>query len=153
MKITKGCINCSACVALCPVEAITESNGIISIDNDLCLNCGMCISHCPVGVILEDEKCSITSQVTNSPSLYSIENLKGHGHTYAKDILARTIIWGGYAAAKFVLCILAVSAGLIDRSTAKGLSKMISKLGPEHKKKLWRVYEQTGSILEIFNHL
>ena len=39
-KITEDCIACGACAADCPVEAISEGDGIYVIDADTCIDCG-----------------------------------------------------------------------------------------------------------------
>jgi ferredoxin len=48
-KITDACISCGACAADCPVEAISEGDGIYVIDADKCIDCGACEGSCPVG--------------------------------------------------------------------------------------------------------
>ena len=40
--INEECVNCGACIAACPVDAITEGESIHVID------CGACASVCPV---------------------------------------------------------------------------------------------------------
>ena len=47
-KITDACIACGACAGECPVEAITEGDGIYVVDADKCLDCGACADACPV---------------------------------------------------------------------------------------------------------
>ena len=56
-KITEDCISCGACAADCPVEAISEGDGIYVIDADTCIyvidadtciDCGACADSCPV---------------------------------------------------------------------------------------------------------
>ena len=48
----KFCDQCGACAEVCPVEAITESNGTYLIDQDLCIGCSECIDECPRGVMM-----------------------------------------------------------------------------------------------------
>ena len=43
------CIACGACAADCPVEAISEGDGIYVIDAATCIDCGACEGSCPVG--------------------------------------------------------------------------------------------------------
>ena len=47
--ISDECIACGACAADCPVEAISEGDGIYVIDADTCINCGAGADSCPVG--------------------------------------------------------------------------------------------------------
>ncbi len=47
-KINEECINCGACEAECPVEAISEGDGVRVIDADTCIECGACAGACPV---------------------------------------------------------------------------------------------------------
>ena len=52
-KITDACISCGACVSDCPVEAISEGDGIYVIDADACIDCGACAGSCPVEAPVE----------------------------------------------------------------------------------------------------
>ena len=38
--INEECVNCGACIAACPVDAITEGESIHVIDADICIECG-----------------------------------------------------------------------------------------------------------------
>ena len=48
-KITEDCVACGSCVEACPIEAISEGDGVYVIDADKCLSCGACADACPVG--------------------------------------------------------------------------------------------------------
>lgn len=45
------CINCGACEAACPVDAISEVDGVRYIDPAICIDCGACEGVCPVSAI------------------------------------------------------------------------------------------------------
>ena len=45
------CIGCGACQNVCPVSAISLSNGKAAIDQSTCVKCGRCFDVCPKGAI------------------------------------------------------------------------------------------------------
>ena len=45
--IDDSCIACGACIAECPVDAISEGDPYV-IDADACIDCGACTTGCPV---------------------------------------------------------------------------------------------------------
>lgn len=49
-KISSECIECGACAAVCPVDAIAPGEGQYNID-EKCIDCGSCAATCPVGAI------------------------------------------------------------------------------------------------------
>ena len=53
-KITDACLACGSCAEQCPVEAISEGDGIFVIDPDVCVSCGSCAEQCPAEAIVED---------------------------------------------------------------------------------------------------
>ncbi len=52
--ISRDCINCGACEPECPVEAISEQDGVRVIDEDLCTSCSACVDVCPTDCIESD---------------------------------------------------------------------------------------------------
>jgi ferredoxin len=48
--VSDGCSACSACVDICPVEAVSVDE-IAEINADLCMGCGLCATVCPEDVI------------------------------------------------------------------------------------------------------
>ncbi|SFB97984.1 4Fe-4S dicluster domain-containing protein [Brevinema andersonii] len=49
--INDACINCSSCEPVCPVNAISEGNGVRVINEDTCIDCDACTPMCPVDAI------------------------------------------------------------------------------------------------------
>lgn len=47
--INSDCVACGACAPECPVNAISEGDGIYVIDADTCVDCGACAGVCPTG--------------------------------------------------------------------------------------------------------
>jgi ferredoxin len=41
------CVGCGACVAVCPVEAISQNGDKYKIDANTCADCGACAGECP----------------------------------------------------------------------------------------------------------
>ncbi|MBB4264532.1 YfhL family 4Fe-4S dicluster ferredoxin [Roseospira visakhapatnamensis] len=60
LKIIDTCINCDACIAECPNDAISEGDTIYVIAADRCTECvghfddPQCIGVCPVDCIVKD---------------------------------------------------------------------------------------------------
>ena len=53
-KIIDSCVSCGACEAECPVNAISQGDGIFVIDEATCIECGACASACPVGAPVQE---------------------------------------------------------------------------------------------------
>ncbi|HOD17721.1 MAG TPA: [Fe-Fe] hydrogenase large subunit C-terminal domain-containing protein [Candidatus Cloacimonadota bacterium] len=50
--IPDNCTGCTACVRVCPTEAIRVRNGKVKIDPNRCVDCGNCITTCRFHAIL-----------------------------------------------------------------------------------------------------
>ncbi|MGN1343045.1 MAG: DUF362 domain-containing protein [Traorella sp.] len=50
VTINENCIACGACVAGCPVGALTLGDKA-SCDESICIDCGACVATCPVEAI------------------------------------------------------------------------------------------------------
>lgn len=48
---TEECLGCGACQEVCPVDAVTISDGKALVDHDWCIGCGVCAVRCPSGAI------------------------------------------------------------------------------------------------------
>ena len=51
--VNEECVMCMVCTGLCPVEAISEGEERVEIDNDMCIDCAECLLECPFGAIYE----------------------------------------------------------------------------------------------------
>ncbi|MCP4137549.1 MAG: 4Fe-4S dicluster domain-containing protein [bacterium] len=49
-RVSDECTACSACVDICPVDAISI-NDIAEINEEICIGCGLCATTCPVDAI------------------------------------------------------------------------------------------------------
>ncbi|MBD3214758.1 MAG: 4Fe-4S dicluster domain-containing protein [Candidatus Lokiarchaeota archaeon] len=50
------CINCGACVSLCPTDALHfEDDESVQFEEDKCIGCLICIDSCPRGAIEESK--------------------------------------------------------------------------------------------------
>jgi len=52
------CTGCGACIDRCQMEALTlsDSTGLIQVNNDRCIGCGLCITACPSGALTLADK-------------------------------------------------------------------------------------------------
>ena len=52
------CFGCAACVALCPVNALSLEGLLAIVDEPICTHCEHCIPACPVHALslVRDEK-------------------------------------------------------------------------------------------------
>ncbi len=42
------CDLCGSCVGVCPVDCISMSEKMLTIDNEVCIDCDHCVDICPV---------------------------------------------------------------------------------------------------------
>lgn len=51
-KDDEKCIDCGACISLCPVKAIHSlDDWTVDVDDELCIGCGFCTFSCPTRAI------------------------------------------------------------------------------------------------------
>lgn len=43
----EACIDCGACISLCPVDALIMKNFEVKVETDKCILCERCINACP----------------------------------------------------------------------------------------------------------
>jgi len=49
------CVDCGACVGVCPTKAITMVDNSMKLDNDECIRCGACVTACPTRALKMQE--------------------------------------------------------------------------------------------------
>jgi NAD-dependent dihydropyrimidine dehydrogenase PreA subunit len=56
--ITEACIGSKdeACVAVCPVDCIYETDEMFVIHPEECIDCGACVPECPVEAIFPEDE-------------------------------------------------------------------------------------------------
>ncbi len=129
MKVDREqCIGCEACVAICPVGAISMVDGKSLIDADTCISCGACVSECPVEAIApEGEKVEkIEVENNHGTDLWVIAELEDGqpmGVTY--ELLAATKDLAAKAGEKCCAVLIAAEAGdLPQKLIASGADKV-----------------------------
>ena len=55
--VTQHCVDFkyTDCVAVCPVDALHESERMLYINPDTCVNCDACVPACPIEAIFSEE--------------------------------------------------------------------------------------------------
>lgn len=44
------------CVSVCPMDCFFEGPNFLAIDPDECIDCSICVAECPVGAIVSDHE-------------------------------------------------------------------------------------------------
>lgn len=44
------------CVSVCPMDCFFEGPNFLAIDPDECIDCSICVAECPVGAIVSDQE-------------------------------------------------------------------------------------------------
>ena len=67
------CFGCAACVALCPVNALTLEGLLAIVDEPSCTHCEHCIPACPVHALslVRDEKTPVYGVLALTEWLFS----------------------------------------------------------------------------------
>lgn len=121
------CIGCEACLAVCPVGAITMPDGKSLIDAEVCISCGACVSECPVGAIASEisvEKKAVAN--TDGSDIWVIAEIqegKCAGVTY--ELLSQCSVLAAKAGEKCCAVLITDSAGELPQSLiAAGADKV-----------------------------
>jgi len=56
MVITGACMDCGACLGVCPESCINEADGVYTVDAARCTDCGACARICPAGACVPGPK-------------------------------------------------------------------------------------------------
>src|SRR6478609_2578654 len=100
-----ACIRCSACVPICPAEALTLPGADLEVSQTLCYGCGRCVPVCPTEALsmLPFQMDSTIADVLQAKRVSAVEI-----HSHAIDPLmleAFFLQWGDYLDGRIVsLC-------------------------------------------------
>jgi len=47
----KRCVGCGDCAESCPFDALTVTDGAVTVDQERCMGCGVCVSKCAQGAL------------------------------------------------------------------------------------------------------
>jgi len=45
------CIDCGACISLCPVNCLSMEDFELKVDDNKCILCGRCVKACPLNAL------------------------------------------------------------------------------------------------------
>lgn len=68
IRITQDCVNCAACVDVCPNGGITQGRSVYVINQDLCTECvgffsyQRCVEVCPIDCCIRNPKIILTEE-------------------------------------------------------------------------------------------
>ncbi len=135
VKITQECIECGACVSVCPFEAIEMKEGNAFI-TEACTACGACIDSCPSGAIVREEgvkQALIDKDVYKDVWVY-VETNDGKPRNVGLELLGE-----GRKLAEAMgqqLCAVIIGDGaeaVVKEAVAAGADKVYLIEGPEFK--------------------
>ena len=139
-RLSKLCVGCGACQAVCPRNAINlfNKNGFVSlqINRENCSGCGLCSKICP-----------IVHAAFHEPAVFSEKEMVGHYHkiyiSYASDDKIR---WRGASGGVITALIInMLKAGLIDGALVSRMKKP-SVVDAHIVRNVKEVLESQGSI-------
>jgi Na+-translocating ferredoxin:NAD+ oxidoreductase subunit B len=64
------CEDCSTCIEICPMDAISANDGYASVDRNRCIGCGVCVTKCPTNAIELKKKESKYVPPKDSDAMY-----------------------------------------------------------------------------------
>lgn len=149
VKIDKDtCIGCEACVAVCPVGALSMVDGKSTVNEDTCIECGACIHNCPVEAISlpKVEKVVANSEGEDIWVMAQIEDGQPLGVTFeligqAKKLAAKC------NQKSAVVLIAKEDNGISDRFIAAGVDRVYVITGEQYADYNTEIY--TNAFCEL----
>ncbi len=98
------CVECKACIQICPKKCILFHNGVMELNSQQCINCGLCDSVCQIEHPICDTKLGrVYAAIGNSADIVNNSSSGGVANILYRYILKQGgIIYGAKYATDFV---------------------------------------------------
>lgn len=131
----ESCIGCESCAAVCPMGAITVTDGKACCDADTCVSCGACVNECPVEALSFGEAApKETKEAAEGENIWvvaELDNGEAVGVTY--ELLGVAADMAAKSGEKCCVVLLGAEAGeLPQKFIAAGADKVYVITGAEY---------------------
>lgn len=127
------CIGCEACVAVCPVGAMSMKDGKACVDTDKCILCGACVSECRQGALSKESAAKAAVANNTGKDIWVLAELEdGRLAGVTLELVTKGAELAAVAHEKCCAVLFAEAAGALPQQLiAAGADKVYLAVGPE----------------------